>query len=90
MYSADPRYNASEPGILGRAYAKREVIISGGTFNSPQILKLSGIGPEEELKRFGIPVVVDLPGVGRTMQDNSCLAELYGYQSPLYLRIRGF
>jgi choline dehydrogenase len=46
------------------------VIISGGVFNTPQILKLSGIGPREELQRFGIPVVVNLPGVGRAMADN--------------------
>ncbi|KAF2840061.1 GMC oxidoreductase [Patellaria atrata CBS 101060] len=70
MYSADPRFNASEKGTPGRAFASKEVIISGGAFNSPQLLKLSGIGPAEELKKFNIPVVVDLPGVGHRLADN--------------------
>ena len=70
MYSADPRYNASSNGTPGKAWATKEVIISGGTFNSPQILKLSGIGPAEELEKFNITVYVDLPGVGANMQDN--------------------
>ncbi|KAF2840699.1 GMC oxidoreductase [Patellaria atrata CBS 101060] len=70
MYAADPRYSANKTGTLRSAYASKEVIISGGTFNSPQILKLSGVGPAAELKKFNIPVVVDLPGVGTNMQDN--------------------
>jgi choline dehydrogenase len=50
--------------------ATREVIVSGGTFNTPQILKLSGVGPRDELESFDIPVVVELPAVGTNMQDN--------------------
>lgn len=50
--------------------AKREVILSGGAINSPQLLKLSGIGPADELKQHNIPVVVDLPGVGENLQDH--------------------
>ena len=61
LYLADPRASRDSPRELGRAYATKEVIVSGGTFNSPQILKLSGIGPKAELDRFGIPVIVDLP-----------------------------
>lgn len=49
--------------------ATREVIVAGGTYNTPQLLKLSGVGPRAELEKFGIPVVVDLPGVGTNMQD---------------------
>lgn len=49
--------------------ATREVILSAGTFNTPQILKLSGIGPADELQALGIDVAVDLPGVGENMQD---------------------
>jgi len=52
-----------------RAYAAREVILAGGAFNSPQLLMLSGIGPKDHLERFGIPLRVDLPGVGRNLQD---------------------
>ena len=70
MYSADPRYNASDKGTLGQAYAKKKVIIAGGAFNSPQILKLSGIGSADELKKFHIPLVKDLPGVGDNLGDN--------------------
>lgn len=71
MYSADPRYDpCANNGTPGSALATKEVIISGGVFNSPQILKLSGIGPAEELEIFDIPVVVDLPGVGSGVSDN--------------------
>lgn len=50
--------------------AKKEVLLSAGVINSPQILKLSGIGPEGELASHGIPVVHDLPGVGENLQDH--------------------
>jgi choline dehydrogenase-like flavoprotein len=50
--------------------AAREVILAGGAINSPQLLMLSGIGPEEELHRHGIPVCHALPGVGRNLQDH--------------------
>jgi choline dehydrogenase-like flavoprotein len=46
-----------------------EVILAGGAFNTPQLLMLSGIGPSAVLKRVGVPVLVDLPGVGRNLQD---------------------
>ena len=52
-----------------RVYASKEVILSGGVFNSPQLLMLSGIGPRAELERLGIEVRVDLPGVGKNLQD---------------------
>lgn len=50
--------------------ARREVILSGGTFNSPQLLLLSGVGPADELSRHGIPVRHALPGVGKNLQDH--------------------
>ncbi|MEM7223797.1 MAG: GMC family oxidoreductase [Pseudomonadota bacterium] len=49
--------------------ASKEVVLSGGAFNSPQILMLSGIGPAEHLRDKGIDVRVDLPGVGQNLQD---------------------
>ncbi len=52
------------------ARAAREVIVSGGAINSPQILMLSGIGNGDELKALGIPVVQHLPGVGENLQDH--------------------
>ncbi|PFH62738.1 hypothetical protein XA68_12166 [Ophiocordyceps unilateralis] len=71
IYRADPRAS-QHGGKLPRPYlirAAREVIISGGAFNTPQLLKLSGIGPRAELERFKIPVLVDSPGVGTNLQD---------------------
>ncbi|HUI61149.1 MAG TPA: choline dehydrogenase [Steroidobacteraceae bacterium] len=50
--------------------ARREVIVSGGPINSPQLLKLSGVGPRAELMELGIPVVHELPGVGENLQDH--------------------
>jgi choline dehydrogenase len=50
--------------------ARREVILSGGTYNSPHLLMLSGIGPAEHLKAHGIEVVHDSPGVGRNLQEH--------------------
>ncbi len=58
--------------------ARREVIISASSINSPKLLMLSGIGPAEELRQFGIEVVADLPGVGRNLQDH---LELYIQQA---------
>ncbi|WP_295529020.1 choline dehydrogenase [Novosphingobium sp. Chol11] len=52
------------------AKAAREVILAGGPINSPQLLKLSGIGPAEELAHNGIAVVADRPGVGANLQDH--------------------
>lgn len=51
-------------------YAKKEVILSAGTFNSPQLLMLSGIGPKEELAKHDIPVIHPLAGVGKNLQDH--------------------
>jgi len=62
------RYSGKGKGAV--AVARREVILSGGTFNSPQLLLLSGIGPADELRRHNIPVVHELPGVGQNLQDH--------------------
>ncbi|KAH8724777.1 hypothetical protein GQ44DRAFT_750034 [Phaeosphaeriaceae sp. PMI808] len=70
MYSADPRYKASDKGIAGKVFASKEVIISGGAFNTPQLLLLSGIGPQAHLKKFNIPLTIDSPGVGHSLADN--------------------
>lgn len=70
VYQADTMAKAVDANTKRvQVRAKREIIISAGTFNTPQILKLSGIGPKAELTKFNIPVVVDLPGVGTNMQD---------------------
>jgi choline dehydrogenase len=61
------------------AGAAREIIVSGGAVNSPQILQLSGIGPGKTLAQFGIPLVLDNPAVGGYLQDH--LAVTYSYKS---------
>lgn len=60
---------ADGPSELRQARASREVILAGGAFNTPQMLMLSGIGPAEELNKHSIPIRVDLPGVGKNLQD---------------------
>ena len=57
-------------GSVTLVKARKEVILCGGAFNSPQLLQLSGIGPGGLLQAHGIPVLVDLPGVGENMQDH--------------------
>lgn len=70
IYRADPKADTENNSqTIRRVYVKREVILSGGAFNTPQLLKLSGIGPKEELSQLGIEVRVDLPGVGANLQD---------------------
>ncbi|THV82655.1 alcohol oxidase [Aureobasidium pullulans] len=60
-----------EPFILS---AKKEVILSAGAFQSPQLLMVSGIGPAKELQKFNISVVADQPGVGQDMWDHVVLS----------------
>jgi len=57
-------------GLERRAMAAREVILSGGAINSPQLLQISGIGPAEHLKSIGVEVLVDAPGVGHNLTDH--------------------
>ena len=60
---------SGDPGEKSQAFASRDTILCGGAFNTPQLLMLSGVGPREELERHGIKVRVELPGVGRNLQD---------------------
>jgi choline dehydrogenase len=70
LYRADPRADKTDNSQVKHTVpVKREIILAGGAFNTPQLLKLSGIGPKEELSQLGIQVRVDLPGVGANLQD---------------------
>ena len=57
-------------GIPRTARARKEILISGGAFNSPQLLQLSGVGPADLLRQHGVEVVLDAPGVGHDLQDH--------------------
>ncbi|KAG9945636.1 alcohol oxidase, partial [Aureobasidium melanogenum] len=65
--------------------AVREVIIAAGAIHTPQLLKLSGLGPSSELQPLQIPVLVDLPGVGMNLQDHVLVGVFYPYQKPTSL-----
>jgi choline dehydrogenase len=67
------------------AKARREVILSGGAINSPQLLKLSGVGPAEELRSLGIDVVADRGGVGENLQDHLELTVQVASRQPITL-----
>ncbi|HEV2300553.1 MAG TPA: choline dehydrogenase [Stellaceae bacterium] len=60
----------AQNGMRRRVRARREVVLSGGSINSPQLLQLSGVGPAELLRRHGLEPVLDLPGVGENLQDH--------------------
>jgi choline dehydrogenase len=63
--------------------AAREVVLCAGALQSPQVLQLSGVGPAELLRRHGIPVVADLPGVGENLQDHLALRLIYKCTKPV-------
>lgn len=76
-YSADPLYASGNPYKTKIVKAKKEIILSAGAFNTPQILQLSGVGNKELLNSKGIPVVKHLPGVGKNLQDRYELGVTY-------------
>ncbi len=63
--------------------ANREVILSGGAINSPQLLMLSGIGPADHLRSIGIDPVADLAGVGANLQDHLSISSVYECTKPV-------
>jgi len=64
-------------GSQQQVHAQKEVILSGGTINSPQLLLLSGVGPAERLQQLGIRVVADVAGVGENLQDHPAVVTYY-------------
>jgi choline dehydrogenase len=87
LYRADPSSSAgaASSAVKKTAMAKHEVILCGGAFNTPQLLMLSGIGPKADLGKFGIPVRVDLPGVGRNLQDRYEVGVTVRFKEPIDL-----
>ena len=70
-------------GATHTAHANAEVIVSGGAFNSPQLLQLSGLGPAKILRELGIDVIADMPGVGADLQDHLQIRMLYRCTEPI-------
>ncbi len=66
-------------------YASREVILCGGSINSPQLLLLSGIGPAQQLQGFGLNVAVDSPQVGKNLIDHLVCGTSYAVNQPISL-----
>lgn len=84
-------YSAGPGKPVQNVYAKREVLVCGGAFQSPQLLLLSGIGPADELKKAGVPVEVDAPDVGRNLQDHLDVCVIYEMTKPIsmYSKTKG-
>jgi choline dehydrogenase len=69
-------------GELRQARARREVILSAGSFSSPKVLMLSGVGPADQLAEHGVDVLVDSPGVGQNLQEHSVAGLIYMLNVP--------
>ena len=87
LYEADPLKKAisavETKALKHLVRARREVIVAGGAFNSPQLLMLSGIGPRAHLQEHGIVSKLDLPGVGKNLQDRYELSVVTEFEKPL-------
>ncbi len=85
-------YSATRGGPALNVRAGREVLLSAGAFQSPQLLLLSGIGPGADLQKLGIPVAVDAPEVGRNLQDHIDIAVINECSKPitLYSALKGW
>nr|WP_320136617.1 choline dehydrogenase [uncultured Amphritea sp.] len=70
-------------GKLEKVYSEREVILSGGAINSPQLLQLSGVGPAKLLNELGIDVVADRSQVGENLQDHLCVCIMSRITKPI-------
>jgi choline dehydrogenase len=75
----------TQRGMPKEAWARAEILVCGGVFNSPQLLQLSGLGPADLLRQHGIPVVRDMPGVGCELQDHFYVRLAYRCTRPITL-----
>ena len=69
--------------VLKAVTARREVILAGGSFNSPQLLQLSGVGSGSLLQSRNVPVIANLPGVGENLQDHFTVSLSYRCTKPI-------
>lgn len=88
--------NGRAVGVAGRRLDEdvilrvgREVIVSAGAYNSPQLLMMSGIGPAQLLTALGVPVVADLPEVGANLQDHLLVPLIFTHSHPISLLAAG-
>jgi choline dehydrogenase len=70
-------------GITQKVYAEKEVILCAGSFNTPQLMQLSGVGPADHLRSLDVPVVANVPGVGSGLKDHSELSIQYECSQPV-------
>lgn len=87
--------NKTANGVLVQTGAKnytlnatKEVVLSAGAFQSPQLLMVSGVGPRETLQQYDIPVIADLPGVGQNLQDQPLIGAAYRVDVPTSSKLR--
>ncbi|KAF8646491.1 hypothetical protein AX16_007182 [Volvariella volvacea WC 439] len=76
------QFQRNRSANVNTVYAKKEVILSGGTVGTPTILQLSGIGDKKELKPLGIHTIIDLPDVGKNMSDHSIVVNIWNTTGP--------
>jgi choline dehydrogenase len=74
-------------GSISKIWAKNEVILSAGTFNSPRILMLSGVGNQSSLRQHDVPLVLDNPEVGRNLQDHPYVGLIRLLKNPISLDV---
>jgi choline dehydrogenase len=82
LYSASPQSSRDASFTRHRVKVRREVVVSGGAFNSPQLLMLSGVGAPDQLRRRGIDTAIDLPSVGSNLQDRYEMSVVTRFEEP--------
>jgi choline dehydrogenase len=85
LYQASPKSKDQPPPKAPKRVTAGEIIVATGAFNSPQLLMLSGVGPKDQLQKFNIPVVADLPGVGSNLQDRYEVGVVSEWKKPFSL-----
>ena len=81
-HAAFLQYAADAKSQNATVRCRREVILSAGALSSPVLMQVSGIGPSDVLRDLGVDVAVELPGVGRNLQDHPMAQVVYECKSP--------